>query len=213
MSEEINGIPHNRIHEPKSKQNGRQNGAAHAYRRTGDPLPGISVRELYTERNWTALAGLGLMGIGLLYLFGMLIDISISLWAFGLLGIGGWLIYDGWQKYQDAGQRWVENSRNRVYGGGLIALIGLLGIMDLNWWGMLLLGVAGWLAYSTWQKASEAGIQWADDPRARNRMTAAGIIGLIGLFGLINLGSAWSWLLIIAGGIMLYRHWRGSRTG
>jgi hypothetical protein len=204
MTEEINGIPEI---EAKPK---RTNGHDPRKSKHNDPLPGISIRELYEERNWTALAGLGLLGVGLLYLFGDLFNISINLWALSLLGIGGFLMLDGWQKYQAAGERWVENSRNRVFGGGVIALVGLMGTLHLNWWGLLLIGAAGWLGYDTWQKAEDSGGEWSQV--ARNRMLAAGAIGLIGLFGLVNLGSAWSWLLIIAGGIMIYRHWQNTRA-
>ncbi len=186
------------------------NGSSHKSKRGTDPLPGINLRELYEERNWTALSGLALIGVGVLYLIGDMLGMNFNLWALSLLGIGGWLMFDGWQSYQAADQQWVEKSRNRFFGGGVIVLVGLLGTLHLNWWGVLLLGVAGWLGYDTWRKVEDSGGDWSD--HARNRALAAGVIGVIGLFGLVNLGSAWSWLLVLAGGIMIYRHLRGPHS-
>ena len=204
MTEEINGVP---VLEAEPKRNGH---APHKAKHSSDPLPGISLRELYNERNWTALGGLTLIGVGVLYLIGDLFGASFNLWAFSLLAIGGWLMVDGWQTYQEADHQWVEASRNRVLGGGLIALIGAIGVLQLNWWGLLLLGIAGWLGYDTWRHVDDSGGDWSQ--RARHRLMVAGAIGLIGLFGLVNLGGAWSWLLVIAGGIMITRHMRGRHT-
>ncbi|MBN1565348.1 MAG: PrgI family protein [Anaerolineae bacterium] len=210
MTEEINGVYDGPSDDAKTKRNGAKNGHNPRQAKNGaDPLPGISLRELYAERNWMALGGLALIGVGALYLLGDLMGMSFSLWALSLLAIGGWLAYDGWHQYQAAGQQWVDNSRNRVLGGGVIMLVGLMGTLQLNWWGLLLLGVAGWLGYDTWQTVEQTGGEWS--PRSRNRAWAAGAIGLVGLFGLVNLGSAWSWLLVIAGGIMIYRHMQGHR--
>jgi hypothetical protein len=205
--EEINGVHDAPARDSKPKRNGHDPRKA---KNGADPLPGVNLRELYEERNWTALGGLALIGVGVLYLLGDLVGLDFNLWALSLLALGGWLVFDGWQTYQAAGEQWVENSRNRVLGGGVIMLVGLMGTLHLNWWGLLLLGVAGWLGYDTWQTVERSGGEWSQ--RARNRAIAAGAIGLIGLFGLVNLGSAWSWLLVIAGGIMIYRHMRGRCT-
>jgi hypothetical protein len=193
--------------EPVPDRERPRNGAGARKTKRADPLPGISVRELVAERNWTALGGLGLIVLGVLTLFGDMFGLHISLWAVLLLGVGTWLMFDGWQQYQAAGQVWVGKSQNRVIGGGVVALVGLLDLLRLNWWGMLLIGVGVWLAYTTWQGVEADGGAWTD--RARHRLWAAALIGIIGLFSFFNLGSAWPWLLILGGGFMLYRRFGG----
>ena len=111
--------------------------------RDNRPIPGINVRDLIEERNWLALAGLGLVVVGLLSLFGDLLDLDFNLWSAGLLAIGGWLAYDGWRRYERAGRRWSDQSRNRLVGGGLIAGVGALSIMELSGWEWFLLVIAG----------------------------------------------------------------------
>lgn len=168
------------------------------------PLPGLDIRELVEERNWTALAGLGLIGVGILYLLQGWIGISLNLWSLAMVGIGGWLAFNGYQQYTAAGQTWVGTSRNRLLGGIVVGAIGLVSILNLSWWGLILIGAGGWLGYDTWQKVEAAGGVWTD--HARTRMGAAAITGAIGLFGFLNLGGAWSAILIVAGAAMLWRH-------
>ena len=183
----------------------RANGANGRKRKPDSrPLPGLDIRELVAERNWTALAGLGLIGVGILYLLQGWIGIDLNLWSLAMVGIGGWLMFDGYQKYAAAGQTWVGTSRNRLMAGAVVASIGLVSILNLSWWGLMLLGVGGWLAYDTWQKVEAAGGVWTD--HARNRMGAAAVIGAVGLFGFFNLGGAWSVILIAIGAAMLWRH-------
>lgn len=189
--------------EQARRANGRQ-------RKTdGRPLPGLDVRELVEERNWTALAGLGLLGIGILYLLQGWIGIDLNLWSLAMVGIGGWLMFDGYQQYTAAGQNWVGTSRNRLLAGGVVTSIGLVSILNLSWWGLMLLGVGGWLGYDTWQKVEAAGGVWTT--HARNRMGAAAVIGAVGLFGFFNLGGAWSVILIAIGAAMLWRHFGKNR--
>jgi hypothetical protein len=184
----------------------RPDGAGPGQKRknTDDPLPGINIRELIEERNWTALAGLGLIGLGLLYVAADVLNISFALGAWMLLAAGGWLMFDAWQKYDAAGRLWVGNTRNRMFGGAVIALVGLLGAMHINWWGLMLLGTGGWLGYDTWKKYDAAGRVWT--AHTRNRMFAAVAVAVIGFLGLIPLWSAWPLLVIVIGVAMLYRH-------
>ncbi len=172
-------------------------------RPTDSPVPGISIPELIEERNWTALAGLGLIGVGLLYVLQNALNIRLNLWSLLLVGVGGWLIADAWRAFDTAGRTWPENTRNRLLGGALIALVGLVGMMDFGWWGLMLLVIAGWLGYDSWQRYETAGRVW--NGNTRNRMIGAGVIGATGLVGFLNLGAAWPLLLIITGGVMLYR--------
>jgi hypothetical protein len=189
---------------------GRANGANGRKRKPdSSPLPGLDIRELVEERNWTALAGLGLIGVGILYLLQGWIGIDLNLWSLAMVGIGGWLMFDGYQKYTTAGQTWVGTSRNRLMAGAIVASIGLVSILNLSWWGLMLLAVGGWLGYDTWQKVEAAGGVWTD--RARNRMGAAAVIGAIGVFGFFNLGGAWSVILIAIGAAMLWRHFGRKR--
>lgn len=188
----------------------RANGTAGRKRKPDTrPVPGLDIRELLEEHNWTALAGLGLLGVGILYLLQGWIGIDLNLWSLATLGIGGWLIVNGYQQYTAAGQVWVGASRNRVLAGSIVAAIGLVSILDLSWWGLLLLGVGGWLGYDTWQKVEAAGGVWTN--HARNRIGAAVVIGAIGLFGFFNLGGAWSVILIVIGAAMLWRHFGKNR--
>jgi hypothetical protein len=182
----------------------RSNGTAGKAKRDARPMPGINLRELYDERNWTALAGLGLMGLGVLWLIENVLGLDFNLWSIFLVGVGGWLAIDAWQKYESAGRIWAGNTRNRLFVGGAMVAVGLLSIFSINWWGLFLLGLGGWLGYDTYQRYEASGKVWTD--HTRNRMAVAAVVGAIGLFGLLNLGSAWAIALIVIGGFMLYRH-------
>ncbi len=184
----------------KRKTNGSRN------HKTADPLPGVSVRELLDERDWPALAGLALVTLGLLVLVADVFNLRLVLWAWMLLGAGGWLVFDAWQKYQAAGRQWVGSTRNRLLFGGLIALVGLFGTLHVDWWAMLLLGAGAWLAYDT-RKQANARRGWTH--HLRNRMFVASVVALIGFLALFPSWSAWPLLLIVAGAVMLYRHGRG----
>jgi hypothetical protein len=173
-------------------------------------VPGINFRELYEERNWTALAGLGLIAVGVLYLFQGLLSIHLNLWSLALLGVGGWLVVDAWQRYTAAGQVWVENTRTRLMVGGLAALVGLLGMLDVNWAALFLMGAGGWLGYDTWQKYEANGRAWTD--RTRNRMFVAAALGVLGLYSFLHLGSSWPVVLIIIGAAMVYRRVSRNRS-
>jgi hypothetical protein len=166
-------------------------------------MPGINLRELYEERNWAALAGLGLIAFGVLYLFQNLLNLHLNLGSLALVGIGGWLGVDAWQRYVRAGNVWVDNTRTRLLVGGLAALVGLLGMMNVNWVAVFMLGAGGWLGYDTWQKYEANGRAWTD--RTRNRMFVAGALGVLGLFSILHLGSSWPIVLIIIGAAMVYR--------
>ncbi|MCD4685259.1 MAG: hypothetical protein K8S97_04920 [Anaerolineae bacterium] len=170
----------------------------------GRMIPDINVRELIEERNWAALIGLSLIGVGLLYALQGLLGFSFNLWSLLMLGLGGWLAYDGWQTYEQQDRAWTDNVRNRLLAGGLLLVIGVMGMIDLNWWGLLLLGVGGWLGYDTWQKVEDTGGVWTE--QTRNRMLMAGIVGTFGLFGFLTIGGAWAIILIGIGAFMLYRH-------
>jgi hypothetical protein len=87
--------------------------------------------------------------------------------------------------------------------GGLAALVGLLGLLDVNWAALLLMGAGGWLGYDTWQKYEANGRAWTD--RTRNRMFVAVALGVLGLFSFLHLGSSWPVVLIIIGAAMVYR--------
>ncbi|HVO70093.1 MAG TPA: hypothetical protein VMT24_08610 [Aggregatilineaceae bacterium] len=191
----------------------RTNGTdSHQTKKHSDPgvLPGISFRELYEERNWTALVGLGLIAIGVLYLFQGWLSIHLNLWSLALLGVGGWLVVDAWKRYTTAGQVWVENTRTRLMVGGVAALLGLMGLLDVNWASLLLMGAGGWLGFDTWQKYEANGRVWTD--RTRNRMFVAAALGVLGLFSVLHLGSSWPVVLIIIGAAMVYRRVRRTRS-
>lgn len=175
-------------------------------KRTSDsrPMPGLNVRELIAERNWAALGGLALIAIGALYALQAVLGFDLDLWALLLIVLGGWLVFDAWQRDTGAVRQWGEPARSRALVGGLLLLIGILGIVDINWWGLLLLGVAGWLGYDAWQRVQAAGNVWTTP--ARNRAVAAAVIGAVGLLGFMNLGSAWAVVLIAFGGLMIFRH-------
>lgn len=172
------------------------------------PMPGLNVRELIEERNWSALAGLALIGLALLSAFQSMFDVDFNLWSLLLLGLGGWLLVDTYKTYEQQGRTWAENTRNRMLAGALIGLIGLMGMFDINWWGLLLIGVGGWLGYDTNQQVQSMGGVWTD--HLRNRMIAAAVIGGLGLFGFLNLGSTWPVILIVIGIAMLYRHFKSA---
>lgn len=188
----------------KMKRNGP---GARAKRNGSDPVPGINFRELYEERNWTALAGLGLVGLGILLVLQEMLNLDLSLWSLALVGVGGWLMADAWRKYAAAGRTWTENAQPRMLIGGGAVLIGLLNMVHLPWTTLFLVGVGGWLAYDTWQRHNAAGRVWTQ--QNRNRMFVAAAMGLIGLSGFIHLGGAWP-LLIIVGAVMILRHNRGA---
>jgi hypothetical protein len=183
---------------PKRKINGTRR------KNTGDPLPGLDIRELLEERNWTALAGLGLIGLGVLYIVLDVLNIHFVLWAWLLLAAGGWLTFDAWQKYNATGRQWTGITRNRMMIGVLVMLIGLFNALQIDWGGLLLLGAGGWLGYDTWQKYDAVGRVWTQ--KTRNRMFVAGALILFGLISFIPSWSTWPLLVIVIGIAMLYRH-------
>jgi hypothetical protein len=205
MSEKKNDSgPTLRERDPRTgRKSKRQNGAGPG-RGDDRPLPGISIRELVEERNWTALAGLGLMALGVLYLLQDLFGFNLNLWSLLLLGIGGVMLYDAWDRFDQAGQRWTEDIRNRVLAGGLIALVGLMSLYEFNLWALFPLVIGLWLAHDTWQRYQAQGRTWT--PPIRNRMLVAGFLVVIGGFSFFSLGSTWPLLLIGIGAVMLYRH-------
>lgn len=172
-------------------------------KRTPDSLPGINLRELLEEHNWPALAGLALLALGLLIGLQALIDLDFNLWALLLVGGGGWLAADAWQKYQAAGQRWTDSTRSRLIVGAGMVLIGLLGVFEIDWWGLLLLSVGIWLGVDAWQQYQAAGRTWTH--RTRRRMIFGVLLGLLGLSGLVDLGSAWLLLIIVGAAVIFWR--------
>lgn len=206
MSEKLNDSGATYEAEPIPVELRKSNGSDPRQKRknTGDPLPGINIRELVDERNWTALAGLALIGLGALYIIQRTLNLDFVLWAWMLLAAGGWLMADAWQKYRAAGQRWVGHTRNRMVGGAVTALVGLLGTLHISWSGLSLLGFGAWLGYDAWRKYNAAGHVWTE--RTRRRMVVAGGVALLGLFILLPSWSAWPLLVIVVGGVMLYRH-------
>ncbi len=164
--------------------------------RDGRPVPPVSVHELLEERNWTALAGLALIGVGVLILLEDALTIRLSLWALLLLGLGGWLALDGWNRAQRV-RAWDGTARNRAFFGGVMALIGLIGLLDLNWWGLLLLALGARLGQQTWRRYQRDGRVWTAGLRRRVFLALA--IGAIGLLSFLHLGSAWPLLLVILG--------------
>jgi hypothetical protein len=177
-------------------------------RNGGDPVPGVNLRELYAERNWTALTGLGLVGLGILLVLQDILNLNLSLWSLALGGVGVWLMADAWKKYQAANRTWTDNAQPRMLIGAGAVLVALLNIIHLPWTSLFLIGIGGWLAYDTWQRHQALGQVWT--PQNRNRMFVAAAMGLIGLFGFLHLGGAWP-LLMIVGVVMILRHNRGAR--
>lgn len=160
-------------------------------------VPGFDLRELVEERNWTALVGLGLLAIGVLYVVDSWLGLDFQLWSLLLIALGGGLALDGWRDYKAAGRTWEDRSRNRIFAGVLVTALGLFGLFELNSWGWLLIILAGWLAYDTWQRYIAAGRMMT--PTVRNRFLGAGIMAALGLFGSLNWWSAWPLLLIVLG--------------
>lgn len=171
-------------------------------------VPGIDLRELIAERNWTALAGLGLLVVGALYVLDSLLGLDIELWSLLLVGLGAWLSLDGWRDYEAAGRTWQARARSRVLAGGLLVALGVLGLFELNTWAWLLLILAGWLAYDTWQRYEAAGRVMTQT--IRNRWIGAGVMAALGLLGSLSWWSAWP-LLLIALGVALLSGMFGER--
>jgi magnesium-transporting ATPase (P-type) len=168
-----------------------------------DKTPGLlDVRRMYAERNWIALTGLGLVAFGIWYLIKDWLGLELPLWSVLMLGIGGWLMFDGWKTYQSMDRRWDSTSRNRMLFGGLIALVGLLSAIDLSTWSLLMFAIASWLGYDSWKKYEASGRVWTE--QSRSRATGAVVIAIIGLFGFINVWSSWPLLLIAVGLAMLF---------
>ncbi|HML23625.1 MAG TPA: hypothetical protein PKD09_18360 [Aggregatilinea sp.] len=171
------------------------------------PIPGINIPELIEDRNWTALGGLSLILVGILYLFGDIFDLDFNLWSLALLGIGGWLAYDGWTDYNRMSRHWTDRSRNRVVGGLAIVLVGALSIFNLSGWAWLLMLGAAVLLYDAYQRYQRAGRVWTD--KARSRMIFGGVLALLALSSLINLWAAWPLILIGIGVAMLLKRSHG----
>lgn len=188
------------VYESKTKRNGTGGRSS---------LPDINITQLIEERNWAALGGLALVAIGILYLVQDILGMDFNLWSLAMLGIGGWLMADAWQRYDRAGRNWVGNSRNRMIGGAVIALIGLFAILDMSGWGFFLLAIGGLLMFDAWQKYDRAGRVWVGN--TRSRMIGGGAAALIGAFGLLHTWSTWPLILIIVGVAMLYGHIGGKR--
>jgi hypothetical protein len=199
------GDPYKVEAKPKRKSNGSK------HKNNGDPLPGLNINELIEERNWTALVGLGLIGVGLVYVVFHVLNISFALWAWLMLAGGAWLAYDAWKDFDASGRVWAGKARNRMIAGVLIALVGLLNALRIDWGGLLLLGAGGWLGYDTWQKYDAVGRIWTQ--QTRNRMFIAGALIVLGLFSFIPSWSTWPLLIIVIGVVMLYRHNSRTKTG
>jgi len=176
---------------------------------TDQRVPGFNLRELIAERNWTALAGLGLLAIGVLYVVDSWLGLDFQLWSLLLIVLGGWLALDGWRSYEAAGHTWESRARNRVFAGVMVAALGLFGLFELNTWSWLLIILAGWLAYDTWQRYEAAGRVITQT--VRNRFIGAGIMAALGLLGSLNWWSAWP-LLLIALGVALLTGVIGERS-
>src|SRR5512145_1625591 len=128
-----------------------------------DKTPGLlDVRRMYAERNWMALTGLGLVAFGIWYLIKDWLGLELPLWSVLMLGMGGWLMFDGWKTYQSMDRRWNSTSRNRMLFGGLIALVGLLSAIDLSTWSLLMFAIASWLGYDSWKKYEASGRVWTE---------------------------------------------------
>lgn len=167
-------------------------------------LPGINIHELIEERNWMALVGLALIGVGLLYFVQDLLGLHFTLWNLFLIGVGGWLLYDTWKKYNAAGLALTDTIRNRFLIGGALVSMGLLAALQISVWGVFMLVIAGWLAYDTWRDYKANGHTMTE--QLRNRFIGAGIAALVGLFGLIHLGITWPLIFIVIGLVMLFRY-------
>jgi len=174
-------------------------------------LPDVNVRDLVEERNWSALAGLALIAVGVLYLVQDILGFDLNLWNLLMLGVGGWLMVQSWRAYQANGRVWIEPHRTRMIAGAAIGFVGLISAFHLAGWEWLLLAIAGALMYVARQEYIQNGRAWT--PRSRSRMTGGVVIGLIGLFGLINLWSTWPLLLIVVGAAMLFGFIGGGRKG
>lgn len=173
-------------------------------------LPPPDPRALVEERNWTALIGLVLIGVGLLIFVGDVLHLHLRLWALLLLGVGGWLAADGWGRYERAGQVWDDTARSRALFGAVTALVGFIGLLDLNWWGLLLIAFGGKLGHDTRQRYISGGRIWTAG--LRRRAFFALIVSGIGLLSFFNLGSAGPLLLILLGvGLFIERASRQRR--
>lgn len=181
----------------------KHNNGSSKRKNTGDApsIPGLDLRELYAERNWTALAGLALFALAGLWALQSLLGIDLQLWSLALLGIGGWLVFQSWTASQGDFSRLDESARHRLLAGAGMIAIGALSMIHFDWWALLLIGAGGWLGYDTWQRHESVGRIWTR--QTRNRMFMAAALGLLGLSSLISMGSAWL-LLIIIGAAMLY---------
>lgn len=170
------------------------------------PVPGLDLKALIKERNYPALAGLGLLGVGLLLIVESILGLDFSLWGLMLLGIGGWIMSDAWQTYQQAHRTWTDVARNRMLAGGLVTWIALMSMISINWWSLLLLTIGGWLGYDSFKRYEAQGRVL--DETSRRRAWIGGLTAAVGFFGLFGLGSAWPLLLIAGGAVMLFRHRR-----
>ncbi|MBP8972345.1 MAG: hypothetical protein KBH93_00605 [Anaerolineae bacterium] len=174
------------------------------------PVPPLSLRALVEERNWTALVGLGLIGVGLLIFLQDVLHLHLRLWALLLLGVGGWLAADGWSRYERAGRVWDDTARSRALFGVVTALVGFIGLFDLNWWGLLLIAFGGKLGHDTWRRYASGGRRWTAG--LRRRAFLALLVGGIGLLSFFSLGSAGPLLLILVGvGLFIERASRQQR--
>jgi hypothetical protein len=190
--------------------NGKRKNANGSYAHApngGSGVPGFDLRTLYAERNWTALGGLLLFALGALWAIQHVLGLHLELWAVALGGIGFWLVLQSWTTVNGDLKRLDEPARNRLIVGASMVAIGVLSMIDINWWSLLLIGAGGWLGYTTWQKYEAAGRTWTRGRRDR-LFVAAGLV-ILGLSSFISSGSAWL-LLIIVGAAMLYR-WVGQR--
>ncbi len=174
------------------------------------PVPPLSLRALVEERNWTALVGLGLIGVGLLIFLQDVLHLHLRLWALLLLGVGGWLAADGWSRYERAGRVWDDTARSRALFGVVTALVSFIGLFDLNWWGLLLIAFGGKLGHDTWRRYASGGRRWTAG--LRRRAFLALLVGGIGLLSFFSLGSAGPLLLILVGvGLFIERASRQRR--
>ncbi|NDJ78629.1 MAG: hypothetical protein GYB65_20460 [Chloroflexi bacterium] len=201
MSEKPNGHPVNEA-EPIPAEKVRRSNGSRPRTANRDPIPGINLRELYEERNWTALAGLGLVGLGLLFLVEQVLDIDINLWGAILVLIGGGLLYTAWEEYNANHQTWTDRARKRLTGGAVIGAIGILATFDINWWGAILLAVGGWLAYTAYQRYEANNNEWTD--RERNRLVFGAILGVVGVLVLVGMGWLWPLVIIVTGAALLF---------
>lgn len=164
-------------------------------------VPGINLRELIADRNWTALAGLGLIAVAGLYAIDRWLGLDFQVWTLLLVVLGAWLFLDGWRSYEDAGRVWEDRARSRVIAGGLILALGVFGLFELNMWAWVLLILAGWLAYDTWQRYEANGRVMTQ--LVRSRWIAAALLAGLGLLGSLNWWTAWPLILIVIGIAML----------